>query len=83
LQAYVDSARVDADVGVRAALAVICARAGVQACARFQATRAAVRGRSTSALDWLATHHDDPRVRRDARRWAEVLRSLPLTAATH
>jgi hypothetical protein len=83
LQAYVDSARDDADVGVRAALAEICARAGDQACARFQATRAAVRGRSTSALDWLATHHDDPRVRRDARRWAEVLRSLPLTAATH
>jgi hypothetical protein len=82
LQAYVDIARDDADVGVRAALAEICARAGDQACARFNATRAAVRGRSTSALDWLATHHDDPRVRRDAQRWAEVLRSLPLTAAT-
>lgn len=73
LTAYLERAGDDADVGVRAALAEICARGGDQACARFQATRAAVRGRYTSALLWLASHHDDPRVRRDAQRWLSLL----------
>lgn len=73
LVAYVERSGDDADLGVRAALAELCARAGDQTCARFHATRAAVRGRHTNALDWLASHHDDERVRRDAQRWLEVL----------
>lgn len=80
LSAYLERAGDEADIGVRAALAEICARAGDDDCARFQATRAAVRGRSTSALTWLAEHHEDARVRRDAKRWLEVLRH---TATPH
>jgi hypothetical protein len=77
LTAFVSRAGDEADVGVRGALAEICARAGDQECARFHATRAAVRGRYTSALDWVASHHDDERVRRDARRWLAVLGREP------
>jgi hypothetical protein len=73
LSAFVARAGDEADLGVRAALAEICARAGDQECARFHATRAAVRGRYTSALDWVAEHHTEERVRTDARRWLTVL----------
>jgi hypothetical protein len=73
LTRYVDLTADDADLGVRAALAEICARAGDEECARFHATRAAVRGRTTSALAWLAEHHSDERVRRDAAHWLTLL----------
>ena len=77
LERYVDGARDDTDLGARAALAEICARAGDQECARFNATRAAVRGRATQALDWVAEHHDSTRARTDAKRWQQVLRAPP------
>ena len=73
LEAYVDRTGDEADIGVRAALAEICARAGDAECIRFHGTRAALRGRSTRALTWLAEHHEDERIRRDAQRWIEVL----------
>ncbi|HEX4351863.1 MAG TPA: hypothetical protein VHZ95_03095, partial [Polyangiales bacterium] len=73
LARYIDVLRDDADPAIRAALAEICARTGDIECARFNATRAAVRGRDSSALAWLAEHADDERVRRDARRWLDVL----------
>jgi hypothetical protein len=73
LARYVDVLRDDADPAIRAALAEICARSGDAECVRFQATRAAVRGRDSSALAWLAEHHPDERVRRDAQRWLDVL----------
>jgi hypothetical protein len=74
LERYVDVARDDADLAARTALAEICLREGDFACVRFEATRAAVRGRPSHALTWLADHHPQERVRRDARRWLEVLR---------
>jgi hypothetical protein len=73
LVSYVDTARDEADPAIRATLAEICARAGDVECARFHAVRAAVRGRRTGALDWLAQHHPVARARRDAQRWLEVL----------
>jgi hypothetical protein len=73
LERYLDVAGDDADLGARGALAEICARAGDEECARFHATRAAVRGRPTGALAWLAEHHTSARVRADARRWQAVL----------
>ena len=76
LTRYVEAADDDSDLGVRAALAEICARAGDEQCARFHATRAAVRGRPTSALAWLAEHHSSARVRADAKRWQAVLGTM-------
>ncbi|HTU58480.1 MAG TPA: hypothetical protein VMF89_08600, partial [Polyangiales bacterium] len=73
LEAYVDQTGDEADIGVRAALAEICARAGDAECARFHGIRAAVRGRPTSVLTWLAEHHEDERIRRDATRWLQVV----------
>lgn len=81
LEAYVERSGGNADIGVRAALAEICARAADADCARFHATRAAVRGRPTNALSWLAEHHEDERVRTDAARWLEVLRHTEPAAA--
>ena len=76
LERYVDSARDDTDLGARVALAEICARAADPSCARFHATRAAVRGRPTQALAWLAEHHASARVRSDAKRWQQLLETL-------
>jgi hypothetical protein len=73
LVSYIDTARDEADPAIRATLAEICVRAGDVECARFHAVRAAVRGRRTAALDWLAQHHPAARARRDAQRWLEVL----------
>jgi hypothetical protein len=73
LEAYLDVARDDADPATRAALAEICSRVADPACVRFNATRAAVRGRDSNALHWLAAHHPEARVRRDAARWLDVL----------
>jgi hypothetical protein len=74
LERYLDVARDDADLAARTALAEICLRQGDFECVRFEATRAAVRGRPSHALSWLAEHHPQDRVRRDAQRWLEVLR---------
>jgi hypothetical protein len=73
LEAYLDVTRDDADPAARAALAEICTRVDDVACVRFNATRAALRGRDSNALHWLAIHHPQARVRRDAARWLEVL----------
>jgi hypothetical protein len=82
LSRYVDVMRDDTDPAIRAALAEICARANDVECVRFEATRAAVRGRDSSALAWLAEHAGEERVRRDARRWLEVL-AIERTNALH
>jgi hypothetical protein len=81
LEAYVDRTGDEADLGVRAALAEICARSGDAECARFHGIRAAIHGRPTSALTWLAEHHEDERIRRDATRWLEVLNQTDPAAA--
>jgi hypothetical protein len=73
LISYVDTVRDEADPAVRVTLAEICVRAGDAECARFHAIRAAVRGRRSGALEWLAQHHPAARARRDAQRWLEVL----------
>jgi len=78
LERYMDGSGDDADLGVRVALAELCARTGDEDCARFHATRAAVRGRASHAIEWLAAHHSEARVRRDARRWLDVLRERTL-----
>jgi len=73
LVGYLDTSRDAADPAIRATLAEICVRAGDADCARFNAIRAAVRGRRTGALEWLGQHHPAARVRRDAQRWLETL----------
>jgi hypothetical protein len=73
LARYVELARDDSDLAARVALAEICVRDGDVECARFNATRAAVRGRASGALEWLARHHPAERVRRDAQRWRDLL----------
>ncbi|MET0386986.1 MAG: hypothetical protein ABW321_13555 [Polyangiales bacterium] len=81
LEAYVDVARDEAHPGARASLAEVCARAGDAACARFNAIRAAARGRPTDALDWLVQHGPSERVRRDAARWRDTLHQPSATSA--
>jgi hypothetical protein len=73
LTSYLDVARDEADPATRATLAEICARAADLDCARFNAMRAAVRGRRSGALEWLEQHHPAARIRHDAQRWLEVL----------
>ena len=73
LESYVARARDDADPAIRAMLAEVCLRVQDVPCMRFHAIRAAVRGRRTQALDWLAQHDESPRIRHDAQRWRDIL----------
>lgn len=68
---------------LRANLALLCAAEGDAACVRFHGVRAAARGstRAREALRWLAAHHPETRVRRDAVRWLESLEGLPPTSS--
>jgi hypothetical protein len=65
----------------RLALTRVCMRARDEECVRFQALRAAVTGAPaqavSGALQWLAEHHSQPSVRRDAVAWWNAIKATP------